>query len=441
MIYSTDIKENLLLLLKMDKMALLLMSMLLATGMLFIRGAGMDYGSTPSRTWLIQGVWIVLGFCMYFACALVDYKALGKHSWTIYLAGLVLLALVYVAGARDINHRSMLRLFGINIQVSEPMKAASLFFTAWLLSHPLLKFSPLPPFLVWAIVTIIPFGMVIMHGDFGTALVFLPFSFAILFINGLKWRWVFICITAIILMTPPAFASIGSFRKLRLLVFMRPQCKNLIDTMKPMLSPETHQKLHAELDNFIEELAKQTSAVHNAESASDQEETKENSKHKKIKLDTWNADQAINSVGSGRVLGKGYMKGRLHTLGFLPRTVAPTDFIFSVIGEESGFLGTISLITIFSLLIFMTFRTAYLSNDAFGTSIALGAAIIYATHAFINIGMCIGLAPIIGIPLPFVSYGGSSIIAMMIIAGLVQSVHIRISPQTEESHESDSEQD
>ncbi len=229
-------------------------------------------------------------------------------------------------------------------------------------------------------------------------------------------------------MTPPCFASLGSFRKLRIIVFMRQQCETLIDTVKPILSPENHQKLHANLNELIINLAKETSAAANTEDGN-------------IKLDTWNADQAINSVGSGRIMGTGYMKGRQHTLGFLPRTVAPTDFIFSVIAEESGFIGTVTLITIFTLLIIMTFRTAYLADDAFGTSIAVGAAIIFATHALINIGMCIGLSPIIGIPLPFVSYGGSSIIGMLMIAGLVQSVHIRISNNPKESLESNDEQD
>ena len=427
MIYSTDIKENLLHLLRMDKLALLLTAMLLTIGVMFIRCAGMDYGAAPTKLWILQCVWISIGLCAYFACALADYKLLGKHSWMLFLAGLMLLALVYVSGAKDFNHRSVLKLPGINIQVSEPMKAASLIFTAWLLSHPLLKFSPLPPVAVWLIVTILPFGMVIMHGDYGTALVFLPFSFAILFINGLKWRWLFIAIAALILMTPPCFASLGSFRKLRIIVFMRPQCVALIDSVKPIVSPETHQKLHTSLDDLINDLAKETSAADNTDNG-------------KIKLDTWNADQAIYSVGSGRIMGTGYMKGRQHTLGFLPRTVAPTDFIFSVIAEESGFIGTVTLIGIFTLLIVMTFRTAYLADDAFGTSIAVGAAIIFATHALINVGMCIGLSPIIGIPLPFVSYGGSSIIGMMMIAGLVQSVHIRISSSPKDSVESNDEQ-
>ena len=411
----------------MDKLALLLTAMLLAIGVMFIRCAGMDYGAAPTKLWILQCVWISIGLCAYFACALADYKLLGKHSWMLFLAGLMLLALVYVSGAKDFNHRSVLKLPGINIQVSEPMKAASLIFTAWLLSHPLLKFSPLPPVAVWLIVTILPFGMVIMHGDYGTALVFLPFSFAILFINGLKWRWLFIAIAALILMTPPCFASLGSFRKLRIIVFMRPQCVALIDSVKPIVSPETHQKLHTSLDDLITDLAKETSAA-------------DNTYNGKVKLDTWNADQAIYSVGSGRIMGTGYMKGRQHTLGFLPRTVAPTDFIFSVIAEESGFIGTVTLIGIFTLLIVMTFRTAYLADDAFGTSIAVGAAIIFATHALINIGMCIGLSPIIGIPLPFVSYGGSSIIGMMMIAGLVQSVHIRISSSPKDSVESNDEQ-
>ncbi|MBQ7651700.1 MAG: FtsW/RodA/SpoVE family cell cycle protein, partial [Victivallales bacterium] len=126
MIYSTDIKENLLHLLKMDKLALLLTAILLAIGVMFIRCAGMDYGGTPTKLWILQCVWIGIGFCAYFSCALADYKSLGKHSWMLFLAGLMLLALVYVSGAKDFNHRSVLKLPGINIQVSEPMKAASL---------------------------------------------------------------------------------------------------------------------------------------------------------------------------------------------------------------------------------------------------------------------------------------------------------------------------
>lgn len=423
MIYTTDIKENLLALLKMDKIALLLTAMLLGTGILFIRCAGMDYGSTPGKLWIIQGVWIAIGFVFYLACALADYRILGKYSWMLFLGGLFLLMLVFVSGAKDFSHRSMLRLAGINIQVSEPMKAAALIFIAWVLSHPLLKFMAVPPFLLWLVLAMLPFGLVILHGDFGTALVFLPFSFAILIINGLKWRWLALAAVAIVLLTPPAFSSLGSFRKFRILVFMQPQCKNAIDTFKPMLSPEKHQELHAKLDTFIDDMAKQA----------------ENSHVGKVKLDTWNADQAIYSVGSGRIAGTGYMRGRQHTLGFLPRTVAPTDFIFAVIGEEAGFIGAVSVIAMFTLLIIMTLHTAFTASDAFGASIAVGAAFIYATHAFINIGMCIGLSPIIGIPLPFVSYGGSSVIGMMMIAGLVQSVKIHSEPSTKEASQENSE--
>ena len=102
----------------------------------------------------------------------------------------------------------------------------------------------------------------------------------------------------------------------------------------------------------------------------------------------------------------------------------PTDFIFAVICEETGLLGALCVIFLFVVYIVLTCRTAMRANDEFGASIAIGAAVLVASHCAINMGMCIGLSPIIGIPLPFVSYGGSCLLGMLLVAGLVQSVHI-----------------
>ena len=118
------------------------------------------------------------------------------------------------------------------------------------------------------------------------------------------------------------------------------------------------------------------------------------------------------------------MKGTQHVLGYLPKSVAPTDFIFSVIAEETGFFGSLLLLLFFASIILCGCRTALLSRDQFGVCLALGTSIIFATHIFINIAMTVQAAPIIGIPLPFVSYGGSFMLAIMCLAGLSQSVHI-----------------
>lgn len=392
----------------MDFLSFFTMLALVLTGMLFIRGAGMDYGMAPPSRWILQGIWAAFGLILYFGCSLVDYRRLGRFSWIVFLAGFLLLIMVFISGGKDNGARSVLKLPGVSIQVSELMKAAALLFIAWVLSHPLLKFSLLPPIVVWGIITAVPVGLVFLHGDGGTALVFIPFSFAILFINGLKWRWIAVALVIVLFATPSIYPLLKPYQKSRILVFAQTPCRSVIDAAKPFLSAETHSALHAKLDRSIDDFLD-----HNRDDNGE-----------KLKLNDWNAKQAIYSVASGGKSGRGYMKGFQHTLGFLPRPVAPTDFIFAVICEESGFAGALCVIAMLLLLIILTVRTALHASDMFGMSIAIGAAFIFATHAFINIGMCIGYAPIIGIPLPFVSYGGSCMFGMMLVAGLVQSVHV-----------------
>ena len=146
---------------------------------------------------------------------------------------------------------------------------------------------------------------------------------------------------------------------------------------------------------------------------------------KSKKIDTWNAEQSLLSVGSGGLTGKGFMKGTQYLLGYLPRPVSPTDFIFSVIAEESGFVGSGFVILMIVCVILCSCRTAILAADEMGMCLALGTAAILSTHAFVNIAMTIQAAPIIGIPLPFISYGGSFMFSTLALTGLCQSVHIR----------------
>lgn len=405
-------------LLRMDKLSLLVMFFLLGTGMVFIRSAGMDYGGAPAGRWLAQIAWIVIGCGMFFACSLTDYHMLGRYSWMLFVLGLMMLSLVFISGGKDDGARSILHIAGIQIQVSEPVKAVSLLFISYALSNSLLQYSKVPPFLVWLVLALLPFGLVFLQGDGGTALVFLPFSFAILFVNGLKWRWIALMTAAVIIVTPLAFKALKPYQKLRILVFMQSPCENIIDAAGAFVEPETQQKWKLMLSEFTNDL---TTRSENSEEQTD------NKPHKKIKWDDWNARQVQMAVGSGGITGLGYMQGKQHTLGFLTRSVAPTDFIFAVICEEAGFIGALGVLSAFTLLIIFSCVTAVRANDTFGASIAVGGAVIFATHVFINVGMCVGWAPIIGIPLPFVSYGGSCMIGMMLISGLIQSVHIHTS--------------
>jgi rod shape determining protein RodA len=137
----------------------------------------------------------------------------------------------------------------------------------------------------------------------------------------------------------------------------------------------------------------------------------------------WNLNQSLISVGSGGITGKGWTEGTQAKLGYLPRSVAHNDFIFSVLAEEKGFLGSITVLSLAGILLLNGVRIASKARDRFGMLLAVGVTIIFTIHTFINIGMTIGLMPITGLPLPFLSYGGSFLLSCCILQGIVQSVY------------------
>jgi rod shape determining protein RodA len=137
----------------------------------------------------------------------------------------------------------------------------------------------------------------------------------------------------------------------------------------------------------------------------------------------YNLDQAEIAVGSGGLFGQGYLHGRQTTLDYVPEQ--HTDFIFTVAGEEFGFVGAVFVLTLFALLLWRSIRIAFLSKDPFGTYLATGVAVMFAVQMFVNIGMVIGIMPITGIPLPFLSYGGSSMLVSCMGVGILLNVHMR----------------
>ena len=137
----------------------------------------------------------------------------------------------------------------------------------------------------------------------------------------------------------------------------------------------------------------------------------------------WNSRQSLISVGSGGLVGKGWTEGNQAKLGWLPRAVAHNDFIFSVIAEERGFLGSITVIGLFGVVLWNGLRIAGIARDRFGALLALGVTILMTVHVFVNIAMTIGLVPVKGIPLPFISYGGTFVLSCCLLQGLVQSVY------------------
>jgi rod shape determining protein RodA len=137
----------------------------------------------------------------------------------------------------------------------------------------------------------------------------------------------------------------------------------------------------------------------------------------------YNREQAEIAIGSGGLVGLGYLQGTQTNLDFVPEQ--HTDFIFTVVGEEFGFVGAAALLSLYGVVLWRAFRIAMLSKDPFGTYLAAGIASMFALQIFVNVGMTIGIMPITGIPLPFVSYGGSSLLLNAAVIGLLESVHMR----------------
>ncbi|MBO94805.1 MAG: hypothetical protein CMI32_07905 [Opitutales bacterium] len=137
----------------------------------------------------------------------------------------------------------------------------------------------------------------------------------------------------------------------------------------------------------------------------------------------WNRNQALIAVGSGGLTGKGYGEGLQARLGYLPPAVAHNDFLFAVIAEESGFVGGSLALLLYAVILWNSLRIASMAQDRFGALLAVGVPVLFMVHVFINVGMTIGITPITGLPLPFLSYGGSFLLSCCILMGLVQSVY------------------
>jgi rod shape determining protein RodA len=135
-------------------------------------------------------------------------------------------------------------------------------------------------------------------------------------------------------------------------------------------------------------------------------------------------EQALISVGSGGLTGKGWRQGQQIALGYLPPGASHNDFIFSVIAEEKGFLGSVVVLSLYAVVLFSGIRIATQARDHLGRLLAVGVVALLFSHVFVNIGMNIRLMPVTGIPLPLLSYGGSSVLCSLVAAGILQNVHL-----------------
>jgi rod shape determining protein RodA len=282
---------------------------------------------------------------------------------------MVLLVAVLIIGIEINGSKSWFDLGAFTLQPSELAKIGLIIMLASHLGDPLKNVRLPGTVLTVLVLTGFPFLLILAQPDFGTAMILPCMVLAMLFVAGISWRMLGLILLLGALALPIGWQFLADYQRQRIMVFLNPD----IDPLNA----------------------------------------------------GWNMKQSLMAVGSGGLHGKGLGQGTMNLLGFLPTTVAPTDFIYSVIAEEKGYIGSLVLIALYSLLFICLARTALRCPDPFGRLIAVGILAMLFMHVTINICMTIGLMPIVGLPLPLVSYGGSFVLSMLLALGLVQSVHLR----------------
>jgi len=318
---------------------------------------------------LKQLIWFCVGLVVMVASFLFDYKILDRWSLPFYIFCLLLLVAVLLLGKYAGGSRRWLVLGPVSIQPSELVKIAVIIVVARYYSKVVNTIGLSVRELVYPmVVTIIPFILIVGQPDLGTALLVAVIVASMTVFVKIDRR-ALICIIATAATALPLvwFFFLKTYQKKRILTFLSPD--------RDPLGAGYH------------------------------------------------ITQSKIAIGSGMIFGKGYLKGTQNSLEFLPEQ--HTDFIFSVLAEEWGFVGALVLLLLFLMLIVWGLNVAQGCREPFGTLLAVGVTAMIFWQVFINLGMVMGLMPVVGVPLPLISYGGSSVVTMMMCVGLLLNVSMR----------------
>jgi rod shape determining protein RodA len=319
-----------------------------------------------------QGLFALGGMVLYFLAAALDYHLLIRlHRW-LYLFIIVILLVTLALGQIFFGARSWFEVHAFTIQPSELCKVLMIVVLAKYLGDEKADLESPGPLLTTLLLVLPPAVLIYLQSDFGTALILVAIWLGMCFLAGVRWRHMALLAGAGIVAVPLIWFRLKGYMRDRILMFLFPG--------------------------------------YDPSGAS------------------YNINQALISIGSGGFWGKGLLRGTQSQLHFL--RVRHTDFIFSVLAEELGFVGAMLLLGLFAFLILRLVRAAGLARDAYGQLIVSGVATMVAVQTLINLGMNANLLPVTGLPLPLVSYGGSSLITTLLALGLAQSVILRHKPAT-----------
>jgi rod shape determining protein RodA len=385
---------------RVDRLQLLSLLCLMALGTAFVFSAstaGDSGGPGPlyNQYWFRQLVWFAIGLGAAIVICLIDYHTLARWSVVIYSLTILLLIGVLIFGTVRSGARRWFDLGFFSLQPSEFAKLAVILALANFLSRPEEELRQ--PLNFWKAVgmMMLPFLLIMKEPDLGSALVLLPTGLAMLYAASVPNRFLLRVLGGVgilaalflvdILFAPPKWQfKLESYQQRRLLVYFGKEYK------PPAGASRTE----------IDRLRQQRES------------------------DQYQSRQALISVGSGGWTGTGWHQGKQTALKFMPSGAAHNDFIFSVIAEEEGFVGSLVVLTLYSVILFTGIRIAGQARDRLGRMIAVGVVTLLFSHVFINIGMNIRIVPVTGIPLPLLSYGGSSVIGSLIALGMLHNVYL-----------------
>ena len=390
-----------------DRTTFLATLALIGIGLLSIYSATFDTNAAAS--FHRQIVWASIGFIMMLATMLTPLRVIQRSSMAVFAVSLLALVAVLAVGHRAYGSLSWFGFGGVGGQPSEFVKITTILALASYLSRSDTSMGSVKDIAKAFGIILLPVILIMMQPDLGTSLTFLAMFVPILYWAGAA-NFLIVAIVSPAIVALAAIIGTTTFLAALTLVglalyFFREErffsaVMFGINAMVGIFVQVVYEKLPLYQQKRIATFLDPNNDPLGA---------------------GYNVIQAKVAIGSGGFLGKGYLQGTQTQLNFIPKQW--TDFIFCVPGEEFGFLGAVVVLALFAVILVHGLRVGYVVKNRFGSIIAIGIVSLFAVHVFVNVGMSVGLMPVIGIPLPFLSYGGSSLCSYMIMMGLLMNVY------------------
>lgn len=434
MLFKNDIN-------RFDFILVIAVILIVAIGVITIYSAGFDpIMGTNSNMYRKQLLWFLIGFVLMVGMTFVDYRILGDYSLHIYGVMLIVLILTTYFGKPIRNTRAWIYLGPFSIQPSEFMKLALVLILAKYLELRERDIKHFRELLIPSVLAVLPVIFIVQQPDFGTAMIFVPLLFAMLFMAGADISQLLsITLIAVISLVVPMFITYREWAyqessSVLIDFFSGGNALYMVSGILFVIGAGTYMIRVFRGSKFLRWLYTPSLVISLSLlfSVIIQRYLKDYQKKRILvflnpNLDPhgsgYNVIQAKIAIGSGGLLGKGFLKGTQTQLGFLPEKVS--DFIYAVVAEEWGFIGAAFLIFLLFVVIYRGLRISFDASDKFGAILASGITSIFFFHVMINVGMAIGIMPVTGLPLCFISYGGSNLMMSMIGIGILISIKMR----------------